>query len=153
MNAREWVELTGADAAWRRRAQALKGELVAVFDDAGRAGLAWREGDTRRWAWMGPDSAPATDRGLRRAAGPAAPVPELAALFQDFHGLHPVAETRTGPERLELRLAEPAPWPLFARCDVAKPFAARPAFWARRLGGRGVAAFALSGGRMEIFVV
>lgn len=153
MNAREWVELTGADAAWRRRAQALKGELEAVFDDAGRAGLAWRESGARRWAWVGTSAAPATDRGLRRTAGPSAPVPELAALFQDFHGLHPVAETWIAPERLELRLAEPAPWSLFARCDVAKPFAARPAFWARRLGARGVSAFALAGGRMEIFVV
>ncbi|TPW21663.1 MAG: hypothetical protein FD126_454, partial [Elusimicrobia bacterium] len=53
---------------------------------------------------------------------------------------------------LELRLAEPAPWPHFACCDVAKPFAARPAHWARLLGGRGVTAFALAGGRMQLFV-
>lgn len=153
MNAREWSALTGADAAWRRRAEALSGSLEAVFDDAGRAGLAWRTGGARRWAWVGGKAAPVTDRGLRRSAGPCAPVPELAGMLRDFSGLHPVAETLSGPERLELRLSEPAPWPLFARCDLAKPFAARPAYWARRLGGRGVTAFALAGGRMEIFVV
>lgn len=153
MNAREWAELAGADAAWRRRAQGQKGELACVFDDAGRAGLAWREGAARRWAWLGEKGAPATDRGLRRSEGLAVPVPELAGLLRDFNGLHPVAETWWAPERLELRLVEPAPWPLFARCDISKPFAARPAFWARRLGAGGVAAFALAGGRMEIFVV
>lgn len=153
MNAREWAELAGADAPWGRRAAALKKELEGVFDDAGRAGLAWREGGARRWAWVGEKGSPETDRGLRRTPGLAVPVPELAGLFKDFHGLHPVAETWASPERLELRLEEPAPWPLFARCDVSKPFAARPAFWARRLGSRGVTAFALAGGRMEIFVV
>ena len=152
MNAREWTALTQAPAAWRRRAESAKGGLEAVFDDAGRAGLAWRAGGARRWAWLGSSDA-GSDSGLRRDAGPAAPVPELEALFRDFHGLHPVAETLSGPERLELRLAEPVPWPHFAVCDVAKPFAARPAFWARRLGARGVTAFALAGGRMEIFVV
>lgn len=151
MNAREWSELAGADAAWSRRAQALKGSLSGVFDDAGRAGLAWLEGGARRWAWVGGETG--SDRGLRRAPGLAVPVPELAGFFRDFHGLHPVAQTLSSPERLELRLAEPVPWPHFAVLDVAKPFAARPAFWARRLGGRGVAAFALAGGRMEIFVV
>lgn len=153
MNAREWSALTGADAGWRRRAGVLTGELEAVFDDAGRAGLAWRTGGVRHWAWLGEKGAPGTDQGLTRAPGPAAPVPELAGMLQDFSGLHPVAETLSGPERLELRLAEPAPWPLFARCDLAKPFAARPAYWAKRLGGRGVAAVALAAGRMEIFVV
>jgi len=153
VNAREWAALVEAPPAWRRRAQALGGGLEAVFDDAGRAGLVWRADGARRWAWLGGDAAPATDRGLRRAPGLAVPVAELSGLLGDFHGLHPVAQTWSGPERLELRLAEPAPWPLFARCDVAKPFASRPAFWARRLGGSGVAAFALAAGRMEIFVV
>ena len=175
MNAREWAALTAAPAAWARLAAALEGSpggLAAVFNDTGVAGLAWEPAaDSRRWklwraavgapsarppgarawAYLGKTPAPADAGALQRVPGP--PVPELAGLLRDFSALHPVGETWTGPERLELRLAEPAPWPHFARCDMSKPFAARPAYWARRLGGRGVAAFALAGGRMEIFVV
>lgn len=151
MNAREWAELAGAGPAWRRKAERLGG-LEAVFDDSGRAGLAWRgPGGARRRAWL--DGSAAEDGALARRPGLALPAPELEAVFADFHALHPVAETWAGTERLELRLAEPVPWPLFALRDVSKPFAARPAFWARRLGARGVAALALAGGRMEIFVV
>ena len=155
MNAREWAALTGAGGAWRGRAKRLEGApggLEALFDDTGRAGLVWRSGGERRRAWLDGGEA-AVDAGLRRRAGLASPVKELGELYAAFHALHPVAQTLWGPERLELRLKEPVPWPRFAVCDASKPFAARPAYWARRLGARGVAAFALAGGRMEIFVV
>lgn len=176
MNAREWSALTEAPAAWRRLAGALEGApggLTAVFDDSGAAGLAWDgAGDAARWkawaaavgapaasppsgrawAFIGKTPAPAVSSGLTVRHGLSVPVPELAGLLGDFHGLHPVAQTLVGPGRLELRLVEPAPWSHFACCDVAKPFAARPGHWARLLGGRGVAAFALAGGRMQLFV-
>lgn len=173
MNAREWAILTAADARWAELARSLEtpeGGLFAVFDDAGRAGLGWDpRGDARRWkawraatgasgaaperAWAFVDGAAASTQGLtRRPALGAVPEP-LAGLFRDFSGLHPVAETLSSAGRLEARLAVPAPWPLFACTDLSKAFAAKPAQWARRLGARGVAAFALTGGRMEIFVV
>jgi hypothetical protein len=163
--------LTEAPAAWRRLADALEGApggLTALFDDSGAAGLAWEPAqDAARWkAWaahVGAAAAcPRMGRrfwGRRRRPPPprlaepgAVPVPELAGLLGDFHGLCPVARTLSGPGRLELRLVEPVPWPHFARLDLAKPFAARPAYWARRLGGRGVVAVALAGGRMQLFV-
>lgn len=176
MNAREWSALTEAPADWRTLAADLEGAaggLTALFDDSGAVGLAWEPaGDAARWkawsaavgappvcppsgrawAFMGKTPAPAVSFGLVVRHGLSVPVPELAGLLGDFDGLHPVAQTLVGPGRLELRLAEPAPWPHFACCDVAKPFAARAAHWARLLGGRGVAAFALAGGRMQLFV-
>ena len=176
MNAREWADLAAASSAWRRLAGLLEGApggLIALFDDSGAAGLAWEPaGDAARWkAWAAhvdaPAACPAADRawaflgkapasassaGLAVSPGLAVPVPELAGLLGDFAGLCPVAQTLSGPGRLELRLAEPVPWPHFARLDLAKPFAARPAYWARRLGGRGVGAVALAGGRMQLFV-
>lgn len=176
MNAGEWAALTEAPAAWRRLADALEGSpggLTALFDDSGEAGLAWEPAQDaarwkawaahvgaaaacpsadRAWAFLGKTPAPASSAGLASNPGLAVPVPELAGLLGDFHGLCPVARTVSGPGRLELRLVEPAPWPHFARLDFAKPFAARPAYWARRLGGRGVVAVALAGGRMQLFV-
>lgn len=173
MNAREWASLTGPSRAWAALAGRL-GELEAVFDDTGRSGLrveapgaaAWRA--LRRAAGPSlPASPPASawvllDKDRPAAAGALArplppwsgsgPVPELGAMLADLGALHPFAAAGVSEGRLEARFILPAPWPLFAVLDAAKPFAASAAVWARRLGGRGVAGFALGSGRMEIFV-
>lgn len=182
MNAREWGLLVAGPRSWGRAAAALEagsGGLEAVFDDAGRTGIAaLLRGDERLWrtwtralasdglavprgpaperVWAFFEAGRAAEAGAagRLGDGPAAGTgePSLDALLRDFRGLYPLSGLTLGPERLEARLAEAAGWPFFARCDIAKPFAARPAYWARRLGGRGVAGFALGRGRMEIFV-
>lgn len=149
---------------WRRILKTLDGRGFAapggpapdrawlVFDGVKPAEL-WsvRLGRSAR-VWRAAAGEPAAQAPLARTAPGGTGVPELDAILLQFAGLHPVAEVLTGLDRLEVRLAEPAAWPLFARTDLAKPFAGRPAFWARRLGARGVSAFALGRGRMEIFV-
>lgn len=196
MNALEWEALTGAGGRWRALARAVEtpeGGLEAVFDDAGRRGLAFAPADARGWdrwraalaaaglgrpaaarpgrAWLLLDDDRAAEawtsaaRLERRAPGaapasapaetrtpPRCGVPELDAVLAAVHGLHPLSGLRLGLGRLEARLAAPAPWPLFAVLDAAKPFEAKAAVWAARLGSRGVAGFALAAGRMELFI-
>lgn len=151
-------------ARWRALGRALKGggigvpaapvpERAWVILDGAKAAEAWSSwGGPRPRVSCASAGAGAADGPLARNAPGASGVPELDALLLQFAGLHPLEAVLTGLDRLEARLAEPAAWPLFARTDLAKPFAGRPAFWARRLGARGVSAFALGRGRMEIFV-
>ncbi|MBI5597298.1 MAG: hypothetical protein HY928_14485 [Elusimicrobia bacterium] len=150
---------------WRALRRALAGRGAALpagpvperswfFLEGKKAAELWNAwgGPSPRLSCAAPDAA-ASEGPLARGALGCSGVSELDALLGDFAGLHPAAGVLTGLDRLEVRLAEPAAWPLFARTDLAKPFAGRPAFWARRLGARGVSAFALGRGRMEIFVV
>lgn len=174
MNAHEWAALTEAPKAWAALAGRLGGGLEAVFDDAGRAGLAFRPAGAAAWtafrraagsalpaalpaaAWVFVEKGRSAGAGARARPLPAwsglGPVPELGAMLGDLHALHPLAAAGVAAGRLEARFAEPVPWPFFACLDASKPFAAGAAGWARRLGSRGVAGFAFGGGRMEIFV-
>lgn len=201
MTEREWTRLTGAPVPWGRLAAALdagSGALEAVFDDAGRAGIAFAPGgDVATWgAWTRalaadglafPDAPPPAralaffeeghageawafgagpqSRAIRLGRGAAleeGPLeerlaagmgePSFDALLKDFGSLHPLSGLILGLNRLEARVVKAMAWPFFARCEVAKPFAARPAFWARRFAALGVTGFALGRGRMEIFV-
>ncbi|MBI3297821.1 MAG: hypothetical protein HYZ75_06645 [Elusimicrobia bacterium] len=159
---RAGLGLTGGDARrWRLWSAALAAEGLAaprapavrawVFLDGGRAREAWSLGSGGELLRLSPGAKPERGRVSDRRVG-GTREPALDALLADFAGLHPLSALSLCLDRLEARLTEPAPWPLFARCDAAKPFAAQGAAWARRLGARAVSGFALGRGRMEIFV-
>lgn len=113
------------------------------------AGGGWGDYGRRLVRWA-PGEAPLSGPLRRLSPGRPGLPGGLDRFLMEFHGLHPLSELTLGLDRLSARLAEPAPWPLFAVTDLAKPFAAKAGAWARRLGARGVAGLVLGQGRMEV---
>jgi hypothetical protein len=74
----------------------------------------------------------------------------LDGMLSVVHARHPIAGVSVSEGRIAFVFRKPVAWPLFAILEAAKPFQPRAAKWAKRFGSRGVRAFGLGAGVMDV---